>query len=75
MRSSSEVQRITLSAYRKTIPHCSLGLANGKLASPAKCDKTTASVDNVNGIPEEDEEAADEDDEERDENDDTKQGA
>lgn len=67
LHSSSEIQRITLSASRKTIPQCSLMLTNRKQLqpeSPLTPEKQNRSHNIItNGIPEEDEEEEEEDNE------------
>lgn len=61
MHSSSEIQRITLSSTRKTIPKCSLDLSSNKSqrsespCSPEKQINPTGHNIIINGIPEEDE--------------------
>lgn len=61
LHSSSEIQRITLSSTRKTIPKCSLDLSSNKSqcsespCSPEKQVNPTGHNIITNGIPEEDE--------------------
>lgn len=62
LHSSSEIQRITLSASRKTVPRCALRSQNKKKTqSPTVKEKQNATLNNSgnlisDGIPEEDEE-------------------